>query len=60
MKSIEAKRGQTVLYNGNYATITELRLNTVVIEFEGKRIVTNYSNLTKDENTGATESGIMR
>jgi len=49
MKSIEAKRGQTVLYNGNFATITEIRLNTVVIECMGVRIVTNYSNLTKDE-----------
>jgi hypothetical protein len=45
MKSIEAKRGQTVLYNGNYATITELRLNTVVIECMGVKIVTNYSKI---------------
>jgi hypothetical protein len=49
MKAIEAKPGQTVLYNGNCSTITEIRLNTVVIECMGVRIVTNYSNLTKDE-----------
>lgn len=55
MKAIQAKKGETVLYNGNYATITELRLNTVVIECMGVRIVTNYSNLKRYENTGATE-----
>ena len=49
MKAIEAKPGQTVLYNGNCSTITEIRLNTVVIECMGVRIVTNYSKIEKDE-----------
>ena len=48
MKAIDIKRGDTVLYNGNYDTVIEPRLNTVVILCYDKRIVTNYTNLKKD------------
>jgi len=47
MKQREVKKGDLVLYEGNYATVTELRLNTVVIEVNCKRIVTTYCNLKK-------------
>lgn len=49
------KRGDTVLYDGNYATVIEPRLNTVVIKCYDKRIVTTYSNLSEMEEIDCKE-----